>query len=286
MNPLNSPIGLTLLGEFQRPLREFIRAVEASPRIDRSPDLTPIRERIIHERNAHSEDKTDDALNDLYILNVYLNFFESYGLFWRKIAFNHYSKSWDDLQNAFDALRLIYQFSAIKITTLEHQLYAIEELYPYKLFCSIGAVVESFECSICGKDIDGMDCSHRRGQLYRGQRAVAIAKNIKHLDHIALVKNPVDKRCVISYDDKAPAFDGVRALADFISNGKFQISQFVGVRWSKRQVLDVGVRGLGRNARCHCSSGAKYKKCCLGKLREIDHIDFLGGGTLFEQPLA
>lgn len=34
---------------------------------------------------------------------------------------------------------------------------------------------------------------------------------------------------------------------------------------TKNEEQDNPGQGLGRNDRCHCDSGKKYKQCCLGK---------------------
>lgn len=37
---------------------------------------------------------------------------------------------------------------------------------------------------------------------------------------------------------------------------------------------------LGRNDPCHCGSGKKYKKCCLGKSEEARHATAAERATL------
>ncbi|MDD3381663.1 MAG: hypothetical protein PHD68_10735, partial [Rugosibacter sp.] len=48
------------------------------------------------------------------------------------------------------------------------------------------------ECSICGGDYD--DCDHLIGRPYMGRFCYIIARDIS-LDHVAIVKEPADKRC-------------------------------------------------------------------------------------------
>ena len=35
--------------------------------------------------------------------------------------------------------------------------------------------------------------------------------------------------------------------------------------WAPDMPVALGVKNLGRNDKCWCESGKKYKKCCLGK---------------------
>ena len=47
-------------------------------------------------------------------------------------------------------------------------------------------------------------------------------------------------------------------------------------RWSyyreERRQFHPDFKGIGRNERCPCSSGAKYKCCCLGKEKVYPHF--------------
>jgi hypothetical protein len=79
---------------------------------------------------------------------------------------------------------------------LEHhagELEAIEKLiFPPQVFVSSGMIVGFQECSICSGDYD--DCDHLISKPYMGELCHIIARDIS-LDHIALVKEPADKRC-------------------------------------------------------------------------------------------
>jgi len=261
-------------------------AINAGVGREQAPELDQLTVQLKEARELYSE-ASDEVLDDIFVLECYVRIFGEYGFLWHQIANSMFSESWSTLQNIFDLIRLLKRFSKIDTSALEDQLYALETLYPYNVFFSMGAVVERFECSICGEAIDSFKCTHRRGELYRGQMAVAIARNIVQLDHLAMVAQPVDKRCVISYGNDAPQFGVVRYLANLLSTRALNVLNFAGAVWGKRIVSNERHRVMGRNEHCYCDSGKKYKKCCIGKAYiEQDHVQIMPGLSILARAVV
>lgn len=229
----------------------------------------------------------EDYLNDMYVLDRYVDFLSTYGVLWEKVIDRHFSASWSSLQDALDLLRLIKRFSQIDVDFFENQLIELERTYPYNVFFSIGATVERFECSLCGLDIDAHECPHRRGHLYGGMMVHAIARNIVQFDHVAMVANPQDKRCVVKYEDDGEQFKLVCYLSNQIASNKFRISDFGHIQFSKRNHPNPDYLKLGRNDPCFCGSGKKFKKCCMSKEHiEGDHADIIAEPRCIEDAVA
>lgn len=283
---LQSAEGEALLGGFAELLRCHLMAVEAQAGRVQAPELDELSAQLMQARQLYAE-ASDEVLNDIFVLERYVLMFREYGLLWHQIADSKFAESWNTLQNVFDQIRVIRRFSQINVSAFEDQLLALETLYPYDIFFSMGAVIEGFDCSICGEDIDSFRCSHRRGELYRGQMALAIARNIMQLDHLAMVDKPMDKRCVITYGNDTPHFDTVRYLASLLTDRKLKILDFAAAVWGKRVIPNDGHRTMGRNDRCYCDSGKKYKKCCIGKAYvEQDHVEIMPGPSLLTRAVA
>ncbi len=225
-----------------------------------------------------TEDEPDELyLNDLYVLRRLGIFLHAYAAVWEKIYLYQFAAAWMPLQDALDSLRLIKRFSGIDVMSFEVQLTELEKLFPYNMFCSVGFIVRNFECSICGEDVDSDDCPHRMGRLYRGIMAHAVAKDITRIDHVALVTNPVDKRCgLFPYEDSAHQFNRVRLLANALVSGQCSPLDFSHISISKRAVSNPKWVKQGRNELCFCGSGKKFKKCCEAK-REVhtDHLNII-----------
>jgi hypothetical protein len=282
MKQLSSDEGISLLVNVHEVIRPHLKRVDAGIGVSASAELDSSLDQLNAAREKYAS-ATDEVLNDIFVLETYVDLFRSYGNLWQQISTQHYSESWLTLQDANDSLRLILKWSNLNLNPLVNQLSALESLYPYKIFSSCGFVVDHFECSICGNDIDSFDCKHRKNELYRGQRAYGIARKIIDMDHIALVENPDDKRCVVSMPNDAPGFSGVKYLGNALNQRHLKVSNFGGVAWGKKQVANAEFAKIGRNDPCHCESGKKFKHCCIEKkFREIEHAEILPTRSVFE----
>lgn len=273
MTHLRTTIVDSLYKNIRAPLREFLRGVDINIGLAKSPTIDSIRKGLEASELLHA-DGPEEVLNDFFVIRCYVDFFSYYGQLWRLIAEEKFSASWDKLQDAMDALRLIRRFSHIDISALEEQLIELEKTYPYNVFFSIGAIVEKFECSICGQDIDSFRCPHRKGHLYRGRMATGIACNMVNFNHIAIVDEPQDRRCVVTYKDTEEQFKLVRFLSHLLQQRKFVVSDFGLLRFSKRLKPNPDFQKIGRNDPCYCGSRVKFKLCCIARSRiEGDHVD-------------
>lgn len=216
--------------------------------------------------------KNDNQLNDIFLINTALDLVFEYADIWKKIIAGEASSSWISLQNALDCIRIIKRNSNLKVDPMEDRLIGLEAAYPYKLFASVGLIASHIECSICGNDVDSRDCTHRTGRLYAGKLAYGTAGGEISLDHVSLVNNPADKRCVIKIDDDQENFEVIRYIARLIKSGEMIISTFARVELTTRREDNPDFKILSRNEMCFCGSGKKFKKCCVNASKiELPH---------------
>lgn len=236
--------------------------------------------------------KSEQIQNELFVFCAYIKFLISYATIWEKLVDQKYGNSWTSLQNTIDQFRIVKKFSCKNkdskhLSFFENQLISLEKLYPYNIFFSIGAVVDYFECSICGLDIDSDKCPHFKGELYNGEIAVAIAKNIRELDHVSMVKNPADKRCIVQYDDEGEQFKMVRYISKLLREKMLRPFDFGKLRFSEKIIPNPDYVKLGRNQKCFCGSGKKFKHCCIDeKTVNGGHIDIISTPTSVHEVLA
>jgi hypothetical protein len=194
MNRLRTPLGEQLYEAFKEPLRQFLREVDARIGTD---DFGPVE--TLHatlELEKKKNDSSPDAVHDdLFTLGAYVCFFEAYGRLWRLIKLGKFSESWGALQDCLDYLSTVRRFSEIDICAFEDQLVELEKTYPYNIFLSAGLIVDAYECTLCGQDINSLDCIHRMGHLYRGQVAQAKPRKILQLtvqgEHVDICARPM-----------------------------------------------------------------------------------------------
>jgi len=231
-------------------------------------------------------------LNELFVLSSYIQFLIFYSIFWKKLVEQEFGSSWSSLQDAISNYRTVKKFSYENdesefLLFFENQLLNLEKLYPYNVFFSIGAIVEYYECSICGLDIDSDECPHFKGELYNGVMAVAIAKNLSQMDHVSMVKHPADKRCVVLYEDNGEQFNLIRYLSDLLREKKLFPFDFDKPKFSEKTIQNPDYVKLKRNQECFCGSGKKFKNCCIDKkMINSRHVDIILTRTSVEEILA
>jgi hypothetical protein len=221
------------------------------------------------------------VLNDIYLLNQILSFHNSLITMWKEIYMKNYSNSWNYLQTCFDLLRDINKFSLNNNKTeilnfFEKQLLILEKLYPYNIFFSTGMEVALYECSICKKNIDSFECEHDIGELYHGEIAIGVAKDIIDFNHIAIVETPMDKRCVVQYDDNGHQFKGLQYLNNQLETNLLTPITIYDIDETPKKMFNDKYINLERNEKCFCGSNKKFKKCCINKQYiEEKHIELI-----------
>ncbi len=138
--------------------------------------------------------------NILFHLQCVLNAHISILTMWILLKKNDHYGAWDKLIDTSEYISIAMKAGdgGIGLEEFLSKLQNVEDvIFPgYKVYQSIGAVITGEECSICGKPF--YECDHLDGKVYWGHLCVRInAKTIKG-NHIALVENPRDRRCIIT----------------------------------------------------------------------------------------
>jgi hypothetical protein len=69
-------------------------------------------------------------------------------------------------------------------------------VFPLMKFCSAGLTYSSARCSVCHEDISM--CEHIEGYIYCGRVCSMVNLEDVVMNHVALVENPKDRRCVLT----------------------------------------------------------------------------------------
>lgn len=149
---------------------------------------------------------------------------------------------------------------------IEQQTRRFQELFPYAMFFSIGAVVESRRCSICGAQITLRgSCDHEKGEIYDGEMCCHIIDQAS-LVEISAVPDPVNKYCVpfLSATDGSGAVDHYNyALVDYVVHGLRSPFHGWSVTKSERLVPHSEYAHVAPDGACPCGSTKTYGECCL-----------------------
>lgn len=260
---MKSELGVALFSQLKEQTRACLRAIDALD-FESAEAAIGMAQGIVGSRQSLTL-SDEDSLNDLAILGYFLGFLSDYVAFWRKVVTLQYDASWTALQDVLDSIRLLKRLGSFDLARFETQLVDLEATYPYTMFASIGGVAGRVECSICGKDIDSFECTHRAGTLYMGKLARGLVREFRELNHVALTENPADKRCVMKVQGKSYEYPAIDWLAANLSAKRFAVSDYSHVEMSQRRERNPQFVRMGRNETCGCGSGKKFKRCCISK---------------------
>lgn len=185
-----------------------------------------------------------------------------------------YKESWTLLQDCIDGIKFVGKYvdehRRKELPGIYNLLLCYERLYPYKAFVSSEYIISKSHCSICGKSLQGLSCTHIKGNIYRGEVAIEIIDEIKEFQAACLVSHPEDKRCIIELaDDNRSESEKFLKLEQFLNLGLPFLQHFqITTKIENRQKKDI--IKVGRNEPCSCGSGKKFKRCC-GKELYYEH---------------
>ncbi|MFT6928154.1 MAG: hypothetical protein ACJAZP_003804 [Psychromonas sp.] len=145
------------------------------------------------------ESELEQNANNFFHMQCMINAMKSSLEMWVKVKESRFEDAWRLLIDAQE-----YTEVALKITDyegvrkFESSLKSIESsIFPnWAIYNSSGHTETIGKCSICHSNF--ALCEHVENQVYFGQLCQRIGRKIIKADHIALVKKPKDKRCIIT----------------------------------------------------------------------------------------
>lgn len=164
------------------------------------------------------------------------------------------------LENNFDVAKENDEFHMLWIGKMIKEY---QKLFPYVHFLSRECIIKLEECSICGKPISlRHSCGHKTGKLYMGELCLRKVTDME-LKAVAIVTDPFDKYAYIKLQNQEYDYSMLEILMTEIESpyDEFYVETI--------KVLKPEYKGVGRNDKCPCGSGKKYKKCHLGTKGEL-----------------
>lgn len=202
----------------------------------------------------------------LYIQQGYLNAF-------KLLKSGNYFNAWKEFENIEIKLQFLAPHMDINsdeyyLLFIKNHIKRYQSLYPYKIFMSPEILEHEKVCSVCNKRISIRNpCGHEVGEIYNGEMCYRIVTKCDVLG-ISFVESPLQKYSVPFLTDGK-----TEELKDHY-NYKL-IENLVKELKSPFDDWDVEIKqvihphetfaDIGRNDKCPCGSGEKYKKCCLLK---------------------
>jgi hypothetical protein len=162
--------------------------------------LLKLKSRIKGFKYGAIEADNEDAANTLFHLQCGLNAQISFLSMWILLKKSDYFAAWDALIDAEEYVSIAIRAAdgGVGLDDFLTRLRNAEDVvFPgYGIYSSWGAVIRGGQCTICSKPFS--ECEHIEGKVYLGRLCVRVMPEIVKLDHVAAVKEPRDRRCVIT----------------------------------------------------------------------------------------
>ena len=190
---------------------EFVKAINESAKVaffvrdaklqaEQIEILLALKKRIKAFKYGAIDAGDEDGANKLFQFQCRLNAGASFLRMWTDLKKDKPYAAWDDLIDAEEYVSIAMRAADdnINLTEFMDRLRNTETvLFPgYMRYHSINAFIRGGECSVCGKPFG--KCQHVEGLVYWGRLCMRIHPEIVAVDHVALVQEPRDRRCIIT----------------------------------------------------------------------------------------
>lgn len=145
------------------------------------------------------EKNDEHAANLLFHFQCMVNSMTSSLNMWLSLKADDYHEAWCHLIDSQEYIEVSLKIADYPgIRNFESQLKAMEAaLFPgWALYNSPGHTETIGKCSICASPF--LECEHIENNIYMGRLCQRVDRNIIEAHHSALVKNPKDRRCIIT----------------------------------------------------------------------------------------
>ncbi|MCK4427202.1 MAG: hypothetical protein KAW16_01815 [candidate division Zixibacteria bacterium] len=191
------------IGVFQKEFNEVVRdcqrfcfATRAKEfQLQACEELTKLKEKVSRIKAKVVATKDNDSANCMLSFEEMINALINELKMWVALKEDDPNSAWDFLVDAQHATRTAMQAHEVAshLEGYSNRLLALEQLlFPPQLFVSIGVVIQSSKCSICGQ-LYG-ECDHVAGKAYMGKMCGRIIEEIQEAKEISFVKEPGSKR--------------------------------------------------------------------------------------------
>lgn len=235
-----------------------------------------IYEQIMKDKQGYVNNKDECNANYCWCLEHIYVVKKFYIDAYNSIQECNYEEAWNKLERIEIMLENLFNnmleknFIEFGLEFIRNNVFSFQKLFPYHLFLSRESVIEEENCSICGKIITLRNrCNHKVGKVYMGELCI---REVTRLDlkGIAVVKNPMDKYAVLKPQGIEYNYEALEQLKKDI------LGPYEKIVVNTNMIMNPEFEKCGRNEKCPCGSGKKYKYCCMGTERElIPHYEII-----------
>jgi hypothetical protein len=163
-------------------------------------ELTTFKERIRGFKRGAAAAEDEQAANGLFHMQCVLNAQVACLNLLIQVKGRDYHKAWCYLIDSQEYLSVAERASdeGFKLEWFRTHIENIETaIFPrIKVYNSWGAIIKGGKCTICFSPF--RTCEHVEGKVYMGKLCVRVSPEIVSMDHMAIVDDPRDRRCILT----------------------------------------------------------------------------------------
>lgn len=223
---------------------------------------------IEKKRMEAIQEKDEEAANYYWRLAVIYYVQSGFVSIYQNLKRRAYAEAWEALKQTDLQMMILHQNYAFEqdeedsfhLGFIMDELREYEKLFPYEYFICREKVIKKQRCTICGKEVSLRDdCGHVPGKIYMGEVCVHEPIDFEYLSAKA-TRDPFDK---MEYLEPYQAQDmqyNFGMLDGLMASLKspYEYWEVEVVKEKNPQYAKVG-----RNDKCPCGSGKKFKFCCM-----------------------
>lgn len=261
-------------------IKEYLQKQHLDFKNSVEDDLAKLKQKAVSDSN-------ELLANEIWCLQEIYKIQKTYVSMYNQLKAGKYFDGWlllDRIDISFCFLRQNFEYknNLYNLQFIERIIKQYEKTFPQYLYTSRESLIKNEKCSICGKKISLRGgCNHKPGNLYMGELCLREVTDFEFLG-TAIVSKPFDRYAVIHIDGQEYDYSVLKELMKALDSP--YIPWYVEELTKKRPEF----QHVGRNDKCPCGSGKKYKFCCMGTDKEYmphNRITILGGYEIKEKPI-
>ncbi len=245
--------------------------------VEVNESLKKVKDRFVKENNQREAKEMWCYEQTLKIQDTYLKAYQ-------QMKQEDFYKAWCSFEQCELALGFLKPYFSISdneyfLNFIDKHAKQYHSLFPYKIFMSPEILEIEKTCNICGGKVSiRKPCGHEVGKIYNGEMCIRIVTKMEFLG-ASFVESPLQKYSVPFMIDErtSKTVDHYNyALVSYLIKRLQSPFDSWDVHWTKRKQPHSKFKSVGRNDKCPCGSGKKYKNCCLKESGVLmPHCEFI-----------
>jgi hypothetical protein len=162
--------------------------------------LVALKEQFRGFKTGARKAGNERGANIIFHMECGLNAMISFLTMWIELKRGSHQSAWSKLIDAQEYLSIALRASegGTGVEEFLAHLQQVEQvIFPeFPLYNSVGQLIRGGKCTICENPFN--TCEHVEGRVYWGTLCVRASPEVVKVDHVAIVDEPRDRRCIIT----------------------------------------------------------------------------------------